>query len=238
MKKYAIVALLIGTIAMAGSDDDRLGLHADDGVWGFHGCAEKVVELPTVLVIGDSIVNGYREPLKSALRGKANVDVWLTPMHLNGKGLHADMKKVLAQDGYAAIHFNIGLHGWPEGRIPEGTYEPLLRAYLDSLRAGAPTATLIWGSTTPITVKGDATQLDPINNPTIVRRNAIAASVMIYLEVDNRNAVVTVNVINTQSGSSKSYRVMKNDIHSDGFTTTEGVQVFVAGIERIEIESR
>ena len=67
---------------------------------------------------------------------------------------------------------------------------------------------------------------------------AIAASVMIYLEVDNRNAVVTVNVINTQSGSSKSYRVMKNDIHSDGLTTTEGVQVFVAGIERIEIESR
>jgi hypothetical protein len=67
---------------------------------------------------------------------------------------------------------------------------------------------------------------------------AIAASVMIYLEVDSRNAVVTVHVINTQSGSSTSYRVMQNDIHSDGFTTTEGVQVFVAGIERIEIESR
>ena len=67
---------------------------------------------------------------------------------------------------------------------------------------------------------------------------AIAASAMIYLEVDRRNAVVTVHVINTQSGSSKSYRVMKNDIHSDGFTTMDGVQVFVAGIERIEIESR
>jgi hypothetical protein len=31
---------------------------------------------------------------------------------------------------------------------------------------------------------------------------------------------------------------MKNDIHSDGFTTLDGLQVFVAGIERIEIESR
>ena len=39
-------------------------------------------------------------------------------------------------------------------------------------------------------------------------------------------------------GHAKSYRVMKNDIHSDGFTTMDGVQVFVAGIERIEIEDR
>ena len=66
---------------------------------------------------------------------------------------------------------------------------------------------------------------------------AIAASVMIYLEVDKNHAVVTVRVINTQSGESKSYRVMRNDIHNDGFTTTDGVEVFVAGVERIEIDS-
>lgn len=67
---------------------------------------------------------------------------------------------------------------------------------------------------------------------------ALAAGVMIYLEVGKRNAVVTVHVINTQSGASKSYRVQKSEIHSDGFTTTDGMQVFVAGVERIEIESR
>jgi hypothetical protein len=66
----------------------------------------------------------------------------------------------------------------------------------------------------------------------------LAAGTMIYLEVDKRNAIVTVRVINTQSGVSKSYRVKKNEIHSDGFTTMDGMQVFVAGIERIEIESR
>jgi len=66
----------------------------------------------------------------------------------------------------------------------------------------------------------------------------IAAGVMIYLEVDERSAVVTVHVINTQSGAKKSYRAMKNEIHGDGFTTLDGLQVFVAGIERIEIESR
>ena len=66
---------------------------------------------------------------------------------------------------------------------------------------------------------------------------AIAASIMIYLEVDRNQAIVTVRVINTQSGESKSYRVMRNDIHNDGFTTTDGVEVFVAGVERIEIDS-
>ena len=66
----------------------------------------------------------------------------------------------------------------------------------------------------------------------------IAAGSMIYLEMDKRSAVVTVHVINTQSGAKKSYRAKKTDIHADGFTTLDGVEVFVAGIERIEIESR
>ena len=95
-------------------------------------------------------------------------------------------------------------------------------------------------------------QLKTVPNPEAVRnrklmRNGaiafmvvmvLAAGVMIYLEVDKRNEVVTVHVINTQSGATKSYRVLKADIHSDGFTTTDGVQVFVAGIERIAIDSR
>ena len=95
-------------------------------------------------------------------------------------------------------------------------------------------------------------QLKTIPNPAVernrklMRHTAIAfmvvmvlgAGVMIYFEVDKNSAVVTVRVINTQSGESKSYRVVKSDIHSDGFTTTDGVQVFVAGVERIEIESK
>jgi hypothetical protein len=44
---------------------------------------------------------------------------------------------------------------------------------------------------------------------------AIAAGIMIYLEVDKRSVIVTVHVINTQSGAQKSYRVKKNDIHSE-----------------------
>ena len=66
----------------------------------------------------------------------------------------------------------------------------------------------------------------------------IAAGVAIYFEVGRGGNVVTVHVINTQSGAKKSYRVKKSDVRSDGFTTLKGRQVFIAGIERIEIEAR
>lgn len=66
----------------------------------------------------------------------------------------------------------------------------------------------------------------------------IAAGVMIYLERERPDEVVTVHVINTQSGAMKSYRVIRDDVRSDGFTTVDGLQVFVAGIERIEVETR
>lgn len=102
-----------------------------------------------------------------------------------------------------------------------------------------------------LSARGKKPQLKTIPNPEVERKRklmrnfafafmgimAIAAATMIYLEVDRNQAVVTVHVINTQSGESKAYRVMRNDIHSDGFTTTDGVEVFVAGVERIEIEA-
>ena len=94
-------------------------------------------------------------------------------------------------------------------------------------------------------------QLRTIRNPADERRRklmrnaafafmavmVVAAGIMIYLELDERNAVVTVRVINTQSGAVKSYRAEKSAIRGDGFTTLDGVQVFVAGVERIEIET-
>ena len=65
----------------------------------------------------------------------------------------------------------------------------------------------------------------------------VIAGIMLYLRVDERNAVVTVHVVNTQSGETKSYRVRKNEIRRDGFTTLDGTQVFTAGVERLEIEA-
>ena len=65
----------------------------------------------------------------------------------------------------------------------------------------------------------------------------IFAGIMLYVQIEEHNAVVTVHVVNTQSGETKTYRVRKNEIRSDGFTTLDGTQVYIAGVERIEIEA-
>lgn len=65
----------------------------------------------------------------------------------------------------------------------------------------------------------------------------IAAGIMIAVELWDRNTVVTVHVINTQSGERISYQAYREDIQNNSFTTVEGRKVFTAGIERIEIEA-
>ena len=174
----AVLAIGVALTAAAKQEAADIGLETNGDAWQFYRTADANPELPRVLLIGDSIVNGYRGTVCQELAGIANVDTWLTPLNLKSDKLHDDLKKVLAQGPYAVIHFNIGLHGWSPGRIPEGEYEPLLRAYVDVLKAHAGDAKLIWGSTTQITVRDNPTELDPENNPTIVERNAIAARVM------------------------------------------------------------
>lgn len=159
--------------------DQQLGLTTgESGAWKFYPAAKAETALPRVLLIGDSICNGYRGIVSRELKGKATVDVWLTPAAENDPGLHGDLEKVLKQGPYAVVHFNIGLHGWPKGRIPDGQYEPLMRQYIEILKKHAPDAKLIWASSTPITVKGKPAELDPTDNPTITTRNASAADIM------------------------------------------------------------
>jgi hypothetical protein len=65
----------------------------------------------------------------------------------------------------------------------------------------------------------------------------IAAVAMISLELSDNYATVTVHVINTQSGARSSYQARREDIKGSSFTTLDGRNVYVAGIERIEVEA-
>lgn len=134
---------------------------------------------PHVLLIGDSILSGYHGKAAELLRGKVNLDVWITPKHIAVEDLPTDMKGVFAEQTYDVILFNdIGLHAWTPGRIPEGQYEPLMRAHLANLRKFAPRAQLIFASTTPMTTTTKPIALDPEFNPLIVDRNRISAKIM------------------------------------------------------------
>lgn len=181
MKRFlaAVLFMFISIFAIpAHARETDRRLHSGGGAWGFKKATSEEIKPLRILLIGDSVMNGYRHGVAEKLADIAACDVWLTPAHLNSPGLCEELGQIVRGDNYDLIHFNIGLHGWPEGRIPEGQYEPLLRQYVDTLKKNAPNADLIWASTTPIMTPEKPRAFDPVNNPTIVERNAIAEAVM------------------------------------------------------------
>lgn len=166
------------------TDDNALGLHSDGKQWGFRPTPDEQFDAnrPSVLLIGDSILGGYLQPVRNKLSGRANIDYWKTPDHLNSKGLRDRLKQAVSHRPYDVVHFNIGLHGWSEGRIPEGKYAELLSQYVETIKQHAPAAKLVWASTTPVHEQ-DGHDFHPEINPTIVERNALALEVMDHWEV-------------------------------------------------------
>ena len=178
MVRVTMILTLAITASTRGAGEVDPRLHPDGQGWGFYRAASDRTDLPRVLLIGDSIVNGYRGAVAARLKDKAVVDVWITGLNENSPQLHDLLRRSLSNGPYAVVHFNIGLHGWQTGRIPDGQYEPLMRKYVATLREGAPKAALIWASTTPVTVQGAPGTLNPDINPIIVERNALAAGIM------------------------------------------------------------
>jgi hypothetical protein len=174
-----LLAVAAATIAAEPTARPKPAVPAKPSGWGVRQVLVAAPTLPRVLLIGDSILNGYHAKAAELLRGKVSLDVWVTPKHIGSGDLPADMKAIFAKQTYDLILFNdIGLHAWEPGRIPEGHYEPLLRAHLANLRKFAPKAKLIFASTTPMTTKTKPIALDPQFNSLIVERNKIALKVM------------------------------------------------------------
>lgn len=157
--------------------ETNVRLHSDGNGWRIEKAKIFDRDRPRILLIGDSILNGYNHYVIKTLEGKAYVDVWVNPHH-QSLYLNKLLAEVLDQGPYDVVHFNMGLHGWPEGRIRAGTFESLTKDYVKVFRAKLPQVKLIWASTTPVTAKDNTTELDPEINPIILKHNRMAASVM------------------------------------------------------------
>ncbi len=185
MKFAWAVLFLASSIAIHAGEapkeaDSRL--HSDGKGWGLDKAKIADEKRPRVLLVGDSILNGYGKKVVAALDGKAYVDMWVNPYN-QSEHLNKLLAEVLEQGPYDVIHFNMGLHGWQEGRIKPGTFEPLTKAYVQVIKDKLPKAKIIWASSTPVTVKGKPTELDATINATIVEHNRMAAKVMAEMNV-------------------------------------------------------
>ncbi len=176
MKKLILfVVVSIMFIPAWAQEETNKELHSDGGGWGLKNVQPEGEK--SVLLIGNSICNGYKAYVAKELPGY-RVIAWVHPYHLKSEFLYNDLVKILKSEKWDVIHFNIGLHGWEKGRIPEGMYQPLLQSYVDTLKKYSSKSKLIWATITPITNKVEPFTTNSELNPIIADRNLIAGIVM------------------------------------------------------------
>jgi hypothetical protein len=126
--------------------------------------------LPRILLIGNSITRGYYPEVQKLLTGKAYVARLTTSKSVGDPGLLKEVSLVMSYYKFDIVHFNNGLHGW---KYSEKEYEKAFPDLVKTIRKNAPSAKLIWATTTPVRVKGEISSLDP-KTERIKERNRIA----------------------------------------------------------------
>jgi lysophospholipase L1-like esterase len=108
------------------------------------------------------------------LKGTAVVARLTTSKSLGDPALLDEVRLVLGQARFDVVHFNNGLHGWG---YSEEEYAKALPELIAVLRKGAPTARLVWATTTPVR---QPDRLDAVSPRTdrVVARNKLAAGVI------------------------------------------------------------
>ena len=137
---------------------------------------EDAPGLPRVLLIGDSISIGYTEPVRTELKGKANVH----RIPENGAATLSLTKldQWVGTAHWDVIHFNFGLHdvkymdnGERQVSLPD--YEENLRTIVKRLQRSG--ARLVWATTTPVP---NAKTNPPRKNADVITYNAAAMKIM------------------------------------------------------------
>lgn len=130
--------------------------------------------LPRVLLIGDSIMNGYSPTVIHALQGKVNVVRLVAFGMIGGNDAGAEAFCAKLKDGdYALIHYNDGLHSLPP-RITDEQFGVGLTAMLKHLKTVTPR--VIWATTTPAPDRNNT--LGPESaNAAVVTRNEMSKKI-------------------------------------------------------------
>ena len=103
--------------------------------------------LPRVLLVGDSICQGYQGKVAAKLDGKANVTYWASSYCVTSPGYLRLLAFYLDEAKYDVIHFNNGLHSC---ETPVADYAKSYRAALQLIKKKQPKAKIVWASSTPI----------------------------------------------------------------------------------------
>lgn len=121
---------------------------------------------PRVLLIGDSITNGYYGSVNNQLQDQAYCARFTTSACVADPAFHKQLEAMFSGYEYAVIHFNNGLHGMG---YTEEEYRAGYEKALNSIRQHSPNAELILALSTPLQSTSEKDHL----NPRIEERNSI-----------------------------------------------------------------
>ena len=138
---------------------------------------EDTPNLPRVLLIGDSISMGYTIPVRTMLKGVANVHRIPENAAFTGYGVK-NLDSWLSPGNWDVVHFNFGLHDvkrMADGKqqVSLADYEQNLRAIVARLKKTG--AKLIFATTTPVPEGKVSPPRIPADVP---EYNAVAVRVM------------------------------------------------------------
>ena len=103
--------------------------------------------LPRVLLVGDSICNGYQGEVQSALNGLMSVSYWVSSYCVTSPRYLKLLEFYLEESPYEVVHFNNGLHSLG---TPDAAWEKGFRSALRLIREKQPRAKIIFTTSTPL----------------------------------------------------------------------------------------
>ena len=122
---------------------------------------------PRVLLIGDSITNGYNEQVRELLRDVCYVDFFATSYTIESCVYLANVRAMIADAKYDLVHFNFGLHGF---HLKRDEYKARVRALAVEIALECKTVLV---TSTPIRAQ-KSNDLDAKNSIVIERNEAVA----------------------------------------------------------------
>jgi hypothetical protein len=128
--------------------------------------------LPRILLVGDSITNGYAALVNDKLEGVAYTSYWASSKCVSDPTYLKALAFVVEEYPYAVIHFNNGLHSLDSDR---GEWVAGLRAAFKLLGERGQGAKVVWATSTPLK--------DPALTAKARELNALAAPVVRELDL-------------------------------------------------------
>lgn len=171
--------------------------------------------LPNVLIIGDSISQGYDKKVKEGLSGKANVTRNPGNAEWSGTGIKK-IDSYLGDTKWDVIHFNWGLwdiYGWEydnEERSPEAYAKRLDELVTKMKKTGAK---LIWATTTPACKDPEKTMLNRFKKEVVITPEQQAKYSAAALEVMKKHGVAINDLHAHILPEMAKYSLGPNDVH-------------------------